>query len=87
MDALLGRETQAEVHASAWLSPDRGLWVATSEGCYHGMVERIGTVFRAMDDRGVVVGDFASLGEAQVALHAARSISLTDRYDKGEAAA
>lgn len=87
MDALLSRVRTDELHASAWMSPERGLWVATSDGCYHGMVERIGSVYRATDDRGAVVGEFTALGDAQVALHAARSISITDIQMRGDAAA
>ncbi|MDM4763588.1 hypothetical protein QT381_11265 [Galbitalea sp. SE-J8] len=86
MDALLGHDRSAELHASAWASPDRGLWVATADGCYHGMVERVGAVYRAIDDRGVVAGEFDTLGEAQRALHAAQSIDLGERYAKGAAA-
>jgi hypothetical protein len=86
VDALLGQQRTEELHASVWASPDRGLWVATSEGSYHGMVERIGMVYRASDDRGTVVGSFDTLEGAQVALRAARSIDLSERYMKGAAA-
>jgi len=51
-----------------WMSPESGLWVATRQGEFLGMVERTGGQYRASDSRGRSRGNFEGLGEAQFAV-------------------
>lgn len=51
-----------------WMSPDRGLWVASEKGTFTGMIERRDGKYIATDALGSAVGTFDSLDAAQDAL-------------------
>ena len=51
-----------------WMSPDRGLWVASEKGTFTGMIERRDNTYIATDALGTTIGTFDSLGDAQTAL-------------------
>lgn len=55
--------------ALQWRSPARNLWVGqTPDRRYVGMIERRDIPYVATDDRGIEIGSFDSLGDAEAAL-------------------
>ena len=58
----------AETAKVTWMSPDRGLWVASEKGTFRGMIERSEGEYIATDALGTPVGTFDSLGGGQTAL-------------------
>lgn len=61
--------TYAEDQATTtWKSPAAGLWVASEQGTYLGMIERIEGRYVASDATGRDVGSFTELSDAQIAL-------------------
>lgn len=53
-----------------WRSPAAGLWVASSDGDYAGVVEQIDDRFHAMDGLGSSLGSFPDLEHARAAVAA-----------------
>jgi len=51
-----------------WISPDRGLWVASRGGEYLGMIERRDNRYFPTDAKGRSVGSFEGFTEAQIAI-------------------
>jgi hypothetical protein len=54
-----------ELIGTMWKSPTAGLWVASGEGSYLGMVERIDGRYVVSDAAGRDLGAFAELADAQ----------------------
>lgn len=54
--------------AVQWLSPESGLWVASSNGEFLGMIERRDGRYVASDSRGRGRGSFDGLAAAQIAI-------------------
>ncbi|OIH95725.1 MULTISPECIES: hypothetical protein [unclassified Curtobacterium] len=63
--ALSSRPTRAKV---TWVQEDQGEWVANYGGYFGGRVDKRDGRYVASDTFGLVVGDFASLEEAQAKL-------------------
>ena len=54
-----------------WASPQHGLWVASADGEFLGMIERNDNSYVASDRIGKSLGTFDSLADAQIAVDSA----------------
>ncbi len=74
VDTIAILEAQAEPHARparaklTWTQEDDGEWVANYGGYFGGSVDKRDDRYVASDTFGLVVGDFASLEQAQAKL-------------------
>ena len=59
-----------------WTQEDDGEWVANYGGYFGGSVDKVANRYVASDTFGLVVGDFASLEEAQTGLAAHLHVML-----------
>ena len=59
-----------------WMSPESGLWVATRDGEFLGMIERTDGRYHASDAHGRPRGSFEGLGDAQFAVDRQRDIPV-----------
>jgi len=61
-------DAQPESSLVSWMSPDRGLWVASRGGEYLGMVERRDNRYFPTDAKGRSVGSYEDFTAAQIAI-------------------
>lgn len=64
-----------------WTSPDNGLWVATSDEGFLGMVEEIDGKFRSTNSLGALIGTYATVEFARDVIGS----TTADPIVKGEA--
>jgi len=74
VDTIAILEAQAETHARparaklTWTQEDQGEWIANYGGYFGGSIDKRDGRYVASDTFGLVVGDFASLEQAQAEL-------------------
>jgi hypothetical protein len=61
-------DAQSDGAMVSWMSPDRGLWVASRGGEYLGMIERRDNRYFPTDAKGRSVGSFEDFTSAQIAV-------------------
>jgi len=61
-------EPQHDETLVSWMSPDRGLWVASRGGEYLGMIERRDNRYYPTDSKGRSAGTFDDFTAAQIAI-------------------
>ena len=64
-----------------WMSPEHGLWVASRDGEFLGMIERIDGRYKASDARGRSRGVHEGLAEAQFAVDRERDEVSQERRE------
>ena len=68
MTAVLSTQSSFSSYSPKWRSPQEDLWVSTANGEYRGMIEHSNGRYIAANHRGVAVGEFNSLAQAQRAV-------------------
>lgn len=66
---------------ATWKSPGSGLWVASKQGTYIGLVERIDGEYCATDTTGTELGAFAELVDAQMAVEGISTAPVASTQD------
>jgi len=74
-------DAQSDSSLVTWISPDRGLWVASRGGEYLGMIERSDNRYFPTDAKGRSVGTFDDFTAAQIAID---HDDLSFDYDRRE---
>ena len=62
---ILQRPAEGQLSDVNWMSPERGLWVASRRGEHAGMVERLDGLYHARNARGRELGSFDDLDSAR----------------------
>ncbi|MGU3410341.1 hypothetical protein ACLBWP_09555 [Microbacterium sp. M1A1_1b] len=68
LDAVAATSTRAARAKLTWTQESDGEWIANYGGYFGGSVDKLGGRYVASDTFGMVVGDFASLEDAQTNL-------------------
>ena len=67
-----------------WMSPAKGLWVASLANDYLGLIERLDGHYAVSDERGEHIGVFDDLASAQVALEPGSELNTQAKEDRRE---